>query len=62
VLVDGPTRLNAAALKGRTTCNRIVHFEEGATEVQPGDFLEVRITRAHAHSLSGVVEARGDAA
>jgi len=62
VLVDGPTRLDAAVFKGRTTCNRIVHLEPCPADVRPGDFLQVRITRAHAHSLSGAVEARAGAA
>ncbi len=62
VLVDGPTRLDSDVLKGRTTCNRIVHLDAPPGDVQPGDFLDVRITRAHAHSLSGAVLVRAGAA
>jgi tRNA-2-methylthio-N6-dimethylallyladenosine synthase len=51
VLVDGRSRLDAASWRGRTTCNRIVHF--AADHGGPGAFIPVRITRAHAHSLSG---------
>jgi tRNA-2-methylthio-N6-dimethylallyladenosine synthase len=51
VLVDGRSRLDAGAWRGRTTCNRIVHF--AADHGRPGAFVPVRITRAHAHSLSG---------
>jgi tRNA-2-methylthio-N6-dimethylallyladenosine synthase len=50
VLVDGAGRLDNGLLKGRTRCNRIVHFPGPAHR---GDFIEVRITRAHAHSLIG---------
>ncbi len=51
VLIDGRTRGDAQALKGRTRCNRIVHLPPG---VAPEERLvRVRITLAHAHSLSG---------
>lgn len=51
ILVDGQSRLDPGVLKGRTTCNRIVHFNSSAAL---GAFVDVRITRAHPHSLSGV--------
>jgi len=50
VLVDGMGRLDNGLLKGRTRCNRIVHFPGPARR---GDFVDVQITRAHAHSLIG---------
>ena len=50
VLVDGTGRLDNGLLKGRTRCNRIVHFPGPAGR---GDLVDVRITRAHAHSLIG---------
>jgi tRNA-2-methylthio-N6-dimethylallyladenosine synthase len=50
VLVDGVGRLDNGLLKGRTRCNRIVHFPGPA---QRGEFLAVRITRGLAHSLIG---------
>ena len=50
VLVDGTGRLDNGLLKGRTRCNRIVHFPGPARR---GEFVEVKITRAHAHSLVG---------
>jgi tRNA-2-methylthio-N6-dimethylallyladenosine synthase len=50
VLVDGPSRLDPAVASGRTRCNRIVHLEG---PVPAGTFVEARITRAHAHSLTG---------
>jgi len=51
VLADGPSPLDASMSRGRTRCNRIVHFP--AKSSTSGGFLEVRITRAHAHSLTG---------
>jgi tRNA-2-methylthio-N6-dimethylallyladenosine synthase len=50
VLVDGVGRLDNGLLKGRTRCNRIIHFPGPA---QRGEFLDVRITRAQPHSLIG---------
>jgi tRNA-2-methylthio-N6-dimethylallyladenosine synthase len=51
VLVDGESRMDSRMKKGRTTCNRIVHFE--APQAARGSLVPVRITRAHAHSLTG---------
>jgi tRNA-2-methylthio-N6-dimethylallyladenosine synthase len=59
VLVDGTGRLDNGLLKGRTRCNRIVHFQGPANR---GDLLQVRITRAHPHSLTGEIVQAGDAA
>jgi len=50
VLVDGRGRVDNGLLKGRTRCNRIVHFAGCARR---GEFVDVRITRANAHSLIG---------
>jgi tRNA-2-methylthio-N6-dimethylallyladenosine synthase len=59
VLVDGLGRLDNGLLKGRTRCNRIVHFPGPA---QRGEFLNVRIIRSHTHSLIGeTLEERGAA-
>ena len=60
VLVEGPSRLDTRMLKGRTTCNRIVHLPENAATA--GDFVHARITRAHAHSLTGEVVHAADVA
>ena len=51
VLACGPSRLDPSMERGRTRCNRIVHFP--AASPTSGGFLDVRITRAHAHSLTG---------
>ncbi len=50
VLVDGQGRLDNGLIKGRTRCNRIVHFSGPSRR---GDFVDVRIIRANAHSLIG---------
>src|SRR6185503_1001414 len=58
VLVDGSGRLDNGLAKGRTRCNRIVHFPAVASR---GAFLPVRIVRANAHSLIGEPAASGAA-
>ena len=51
ILVEGPSRKDAAELMGRTECNRIVNFK-GAAECV-GQMLDVTITQAFPHSLRG---------
>ncbi|TMD07086.1 MAG: MiaB/RimO family radical SAM methylthiotransferase [Chloroflexi bacterium] len=51
ILLDGRPPKEGPGVRGRTTCNRIVHVPADAST--PNTFLTVRITRAHAHSLSG---------
>ena len=51
VLVEGPSRRNAARLEGRTRCNKIVVFEGSPRHV--GRLLDVRITAASAITLYG---------
>jgi tRNA-2-methylthio-N6-dimethylallyladenosine synthase len=48
VLVEGEGR--KGNLKGRTGTNKLVHF---AGPVEPGSFVDVRITGAHPHFLDG---------
>jgi len=58
VLVEGPSRKDAAELAGRTGNNRVVNFPGHARLA--GHFVEVEITRALPHSLRGeVVQAAG---
>ncbi len=52
VMVEGPSRKNAAVATTRTRGNRIVHLEG---EWPPGTFLNVRVVRAAAHHLEGVL-------
>ncbi len=53
VLVDGPSKKDERRLAGRTTLNRLVHFE-GPTSLV-GRLVQVRIDRATAHSLRGAL-------
>ncbi|MFT3819256.1 MAG: tRNA (N6-isopentenyl adenosine(37)-C2)-methylthiotransferase MiaB [Rubrivivax sp.] len=64
ILVEGPSRKNAAELMGRTECNRIVNFDGGPLGGRlVGQMLDVRITGALPHSLRGTpVLADADAA
>jgi tRNA-2-methylthio-N6-dimethylallyladenosine synthase len=50
VLVEGEGR--KANLKGRTRTNKLVHF---AGAVDPGIFVNVRVTEAHPHHLNGTL-------
>ena len=52
ILVDGAGRLDNGLLKGRTRCNRIVHFQGQANR---GDLLQARLITAHAHSFVGEI-------
>ncbi|HEX5747057.1 MAG TPA: tRNA (N6-isopentenyl adenosine(37)-C2)-methylthiotransferase MiaB [Archangium sp.] len=54
ILVEGPSRKNAAELMGRTECNRIVNFDGGPLAARlVGQMVDVRITGALPHSLRG---------
>jgi tRNA-2-methylthio-N6-dimethylallyladenosine synthase len=60
VLIDGTSRMDAEVIKGRTRCNRIVHLP--TSEASASLFLQARITRAHAHSLTGTTSREPSAA
>jgi len=54
ILVEGPSRRDAAELMGRTECNRIVNFaggSEGSGLI--GQMIDVLVTEALPHSLRG---------
>ena len=54
ILVEGPSRKNAAELMGRTECNRIVNFDGGPLAARlVGQMTAVTITQAMPHSLRG---------
>ena len=56
VLVEGPSRKDAAELMGRTENNRIVNFPGGPHAARlVGQLIEVTIVEAYAHSLRGAV-------
>jgi tRNA-2-methylthio-N6-dimethylallyladenosine synthase len=59
ILVEGPSKKNAAELMGRTECNRIVNFDGGPHAGRlVGQMIDVRITQALPHSLRGEVAVR----
>jgi tRNA-2-methylthio-N6-dimethylallyladenosine synthase len=53
VLVEGPSRKDAAELTGRTECNRMVNFK--APDRLIGQMVDVTITALSSHSLRGEV-------
>ncbi|HID29314.1 MAG TPA: tRNA (N6-isopentenyl adenosine(37)-C2)-methylthiotransferase MiaB [Desulfobacterales bacterium] len=54
VLVEGPSKKSVHQLTGRTPCNRIVNFTDGADfTASVGQILPVRIVKAFSHSLLG---------
>jgi tRNA-2-methylthio-N6-dimethylallyladenosine synthase len=56
ILVEGPSRKNAAELMGRTECNRIVNFDGGPLAARlVGQMTDMLITQALPHSLRGAV-------
>jgi tRNA-2-methylthio-N6-dimethylallyladenosine synthase len=55
VLVEGPSRPGSAQWVGRSRRNEIVHFAP-TDGCGAGALVEVRVERAHKHSLEGAVE------
>jgi tRNA-2-methylthio-N6-dimethylallyladenosine synthase len=53
ILVEGPSRKDAAELAGRTECNRVVNFKGPARLV--GQMVDVMVTGTSSHSLRGEV-------
>jgi len=53
ILVEGPSKKNAAEMMGRTDCFRVVNFEAPAQLV--GRMVDVKITRSLSHTLRGEV-------
>jgi tRNA-2-methylthio-N6-dimethylallyladenosine synthase len=51
ILVEGPSRKNAARMTGRTRCNRIVVFD--GSERHRGQVMDVNITRTGSFTLYG---------
>jgi tRNA-2-methylthio-N6-dimethylallyladenosine synthase len=52
VLVEGPSKKDAAVTTGRTRQNKLVHFT-AAVPLRPGTFADVRVTNAAPHHLKG---------
>jgi tRNA-2-methylthio-N6-dimethylallyladenosine synthase len=62
ILVEGPSRKDAAELMGRTECNRIVNFHGGPASARlVGQMIDVMITQALPHSLRAEVLVRESA-
>jgi tRNA-2-methylthio-N6-dimethylallyladenosine synthase len=51
ILVEGPSRKNAARMMGRTRCNRIVLFDGSSRHV--GQLMDVRINETGSFTLYG---------
>jgi len=60
ILVEGPSKRDPGELTGRTENNRVVNFP--GIGGLAGQFADVRITQAFAHSLRGQLETRDAAA
>jgi len=55
ILVEGEDRKGQS--KGRTSCNRIIHVEDGGATLQPGRYARVRVVRGLPNSLVGRLSA-----
>ncbi len=53
VIVEGPSRRDAAVLTGRTRHNKLVHFSGDG--IRTGTYATVRVTSAGAHHLTGTL-------
>jgi tRNA-2-methylthio-N6-dimethylallyladenosine synthase len=51
ILVEGPSKKNAARMTGRTRCNKIVVFD--GSERHRGEVMDVRVERAGSFTLYG---------
>jgi tRNA-2-methylthio-N6-dimethylallyladenosine synthase len=56
VVVEGPSKRNPTVTTGRTTQNKLVHFEPvGGRAVAAGSFADVEVTGAARHHLTGAL-------
>jgi tRNA-2-methylthio-N6-dimethylallyladenosine synthase len=55
VLVEGPSKRDDSVHSGRTRQGKLVHFPADGHDIRPGSLLEVGVTGAGAHHLSGRV-------
>jgi tRNA-2-methylthio-N6-dimethylallyladenosine synthase len=61
ILVEGPSKKDAAELQGRTENNRVVNFAAGAdVKSLVGSMLDVRITESFNYTLRGELVASAD--
>ena len=54
ILVEGPSLRNPARWAGRTSANKIVHFDNPG-HILPGDLLNLFITRVLPQTLYGKI-------
>jgi tRNA-2-methylthio-N6-dimethylallyladenosine synthase len=54
LMVEGPSEKNPAVWSGRNSQNKLVHFQP-TKKVQPGEFIQVRITDAQTFTLTGEI-------
>jgi tRNA-2-methylthio-N6-dimethylallyladenosine synthase len=60
VVVEGPSKRDPSVTSGRTTQNKLVHFDPAAASLPAGSFAEVRVTGAARHHLTGeLIEVTG---
>src|SRR4029077_4490649 len=57
VLVEGPSKTDAAVWSGRTRHNKLLHFTPNA-DTAPGDLVDARVTSAAPHWLRGEMVTR----
>jgi tRNA-2-methylthio-N6-dimethylallyladenosine synthase len=55
VVVEGSSKKDLRVLAARTRQGKLVHFDPGRAQVEPGTYAHVRVTGAGAHHLSGEI-------
>ena len=53
ILVEGESKRNKNEYFGRTTCNKVVIFENVENKIKPGDFIKVKINNYNSATLFG---------
>lgn len=54
LMVEGPSEKNPAVWSGRNSQNKLIHFKP-IKKVQPGEFIQVRITDVQTFTLTGEI-------
>ncbi|MDA8292859.1 MAG: tRNA (N6-isopentenyl adenosine(37)-C2)-methylthiotransferase MiaB [Actinomycetota bacterium] len=60
VLVEGPSKRDSSVVTGRTSQNKLVHFDPEGSAPKAGSYARVRVTEAARHHLLGTLEAVTD--
>lgn len=53
LLVEGPSKQNPSMISGRTTQNKLVHFDPKGESIEAGYYVKVKVTKAASHWLFG---------